>query len=127
MSGHTPLETVEQLIEAMNGGNTERAVSSYQEGGALVQGPGDVVIGTEALREAFETMAAGGFKVTTKNYEIIEVGDIALYCAEWSANGTAPDGSPIEIGGKSADVLRRQPDGKWLIVLDNPIGTAILD
>ena len=64
--------------------------------------------------------------MTTKRYKVIEAGDIALYCSEWIGNEIALNGSPVQIGGKSTDVLRRQPDGGWLIALDNPMGTAIL-
>ncbi len=126
MSGRTPVETVEQLIDAMNNRDVQRAVSLYEPGGALVRGTGEVAIGTEALRDAFEGIAGRGFTVTTRSYKVIEAGDIALYCSDWSGTGTSPDGSPIQMGGKSTDVLRRQPDGNWLIALDNPMGTAIL-
>ena len=126
MSGQTPLETVENLIEAMNTRNVERAVSLYEPGGALVAEPGKVAIGTDALRGAIEGFCAASPTVTTKSYEIIVAGDIALYCSDWSIGGTAPDGSAIHMEGKSSDVLRRQSDGRWLIVLDNPYGTAIL-
>jgi len=29
----------------------------------------------------------------------------------------------VDIVGKSADVLRQQPDGTWRFVIDNPWGT----
>jgi ketosteroid isomerase-like protein len=45
---------------------------------------------------------------------------------EWTLSGTGQDGKPVTMGGLSADVLRRQPDGRWLIAVDNPWGTAIL-
>jgi ketosteroid isomerase-like protein len=31
-----------------------------------------------------------------------------------------PDGASISMGGTTAEVLRRQPDGRWLYVIDNP-------
>ena len=126
MSGQTPLDTVELLIGAINDRDVELAVAMYEPGGALVRGSGEVAIGVQALRNAFEGIATRGLIVTTKRYKVIESGDIALYCSEWSGDEIAPDGSPVQIGGKSTDVLRRQPDGGWLIALDNPMGTAIL-
>ena len=30
------------------------------------------------------------------------------------------------MSGRSSDILRRQPDGNWLIALDNPWGTDIV-
>jgi hypothetical protein len=40
--------------------------------------------------------------------------------------GTAPDGSAIEQGGLSVALLRRQPDGRWLMVVDDPFGDELL-
>ena len=36
--------------------------------------------------------------------------------------GIAPDGSLVQDGGYSADVFRRQSDGRWLILIDHPHG-----
>jgi hypothetical protein len=32
----------------------------------------------------------------------------------------------MEFGGLSTDVLRQQPDGTWLSVIDNPYGAALV-
>lgn len=34
-----------------------------------------------------------------------------------------PDGNPVNMAAKSADVLRHQADGTWRFVIDNPWGT----
>ena len=55
--------------------------------------------------------------------KVFQVDNIALVHANWEMTGTAPEGSPINTGGKSADVMRRQPDETWLVLIDNPFGT----
>jgi ketosteroid isomerase-like protein len=35
-------------------------------------------------------------------------------------------GNPIEQAGLSLAVFRRQADGKWLMVIDNPHGSVLL-
>jgi ketosteroid isomerase-like protein len=65
--------------------------------------------------------------LTAQTHQTIQTGEVALYCSDWMLAGTAADGSPVEISGKSSDVLRRQPDGRWLIAIDNPWGPAMLD
>jgi ketosteroid isomerase-like protein len=42
----------------------------------------------------------------------------------WSFDGTGPDGEPVRLEAQNADVLRRQEDGSWRFVIDNPWGTA---
>jgi ketosteroid isomerase-like protein len=41
----------------------------------------------------------------------------------WSFSGTGPDGEPVRLAASNADVLRRQADGSWRFVIDNPWGT----
>jgi len=40
-----------------------------------------------------------------------------------AATGTGPDGERVTLTGHNADVLRRQSDGSWRFVIDNPWGT----
>ena len=41
----------------------------------------------------------------------------------WTFDGAGPDGEPVRLAAKNADVLRRQEDGTWRFVIDNPWGT----
>jgi ketosteroid isomerase-like protein len=52
----------------------------------------------------------------------IQSADVALASASWSIEGTGPDGDPRAVHGTSADLLRRQTDGRWLLVVDHPFG-----
>lgn len=45
---------------------------------------------------------------------------------QWRLQGTAQDGTAFDLSGRTADVLRRQPDGGWLMAIDNPYGTDLL-
>jgi ketosteroid isomerase-like protein len=54
---------------------------------------------------------------------VLEVDDLALVVGVWSFDGTGPGGEPVRLEAKNADVLRRQTDGTWRFVIDNPWGT----
>jgi ketosteroid isomerase-like protein len=54
---------------------------------------------------------------------VLEAGDLALVVGVWSFVGTGPDGGPVRLTGHNADVLRRQANGSWRFVIDNPWGT----
>jgi ketosteroid isomerase-like protein len=55
----------------------------------------------------------------------IVAGDVALSVSEWYLSTTNPDGSTSIDSGRSYDVNRRQVDGTWLIVIDNPFGMLL--
>lgn len=58
---------------------------------------------------------------TTK---VFEAGDIALICSDWEAVAVGPGGEPVRLAGRGTEVARRQADATWLLVIDNPWGTA---
>ena len=120
-------QAVTQFVDAMNKGDVETMLRLYEPGASLVVRPGVVATGTSALREALAGFAALKPTITTEAYKVIEAGDIALYCSRWSMRGTDPEGKPAQMGGRSSDVFRCQPDGRWLIALDNPFGPDIVD
>ena len=122
----SPLDAVTQFVNAMNKGDLEAALSLYEPEASLVVQPGVVATGTLALREALAGFAALKPTLTSEAHQVVEAGNIALYCSQWSLRGTDPTGNPVQMGGRSSDILRRQPDGNWLIALDNPWGTDIV-
>lgn len=121
-----PLDAVTQFVNAMNQGDLEAALSRYEPGASLVVKPGVVVTGTMALREALAGFLTLKPTLTSEAQQVVEAGDVALYCARWNLSGTDPAGNPVQMSGRSSDILRRQPDGNWLIALDNPWGTDIV-
>jgi ketosteroid isomerase-like protein len=42
----------------------------------------------------------------------------------WKLTGTRPDGQAIALEGLSSDVVRQQPDGRWLVIIDDPWGST---
>ena len=126
MATRNPLDAVRQLVEAINSGDLESALGLYEAGASLVAQPGRVAKGAAGLREALAGFIALKPTLTSDEYRIIEAGDVALYCSRWRLRGTDPDGKEIQMDGLSSDVLRRQPNGNWLIAIDNPWGAGIL-
>jgi ketosteroid isomerase-like protein len=54
--------------------------------------------------------------------QVVYAGDVALVANRWVLDGTTPDGDPVRLAGRSADVLRRVSNGDWRIAIDDPWG-----
>jgi ketosteroid isomerase-like protein len=121
-----PIDTVNQLVDAINHGDLDRAVAAYEAGAVLVAQPGQLARGSNQIRQALAGFIVLQATLETETRELIEAGDVALYVSRWSLRGTDPTGKPVAMAGESADILRRQPDGRWLIAVDNPWGAGIL-
>ena len=122
-----PADAVRQLVEAVNEGSLEKAAAAYEPSASFMAQPGQVVQGAKALREALAGFLALKPTLTTESCKVVESGDIALYLSRWNLTGKDPQGKEVKLGGTSTDILRRQNDGRWLIALDNPWGTALLN
>ncbi len=92
----------------------------------MVFQPGMRVEGTDALREAFGHFISSSPNITVTGHNVIQAGNIALHSSTWIMTGKAPDGTAFEQTGFSTVVLRKQPSGEWLMVIDNPFGDLLL-
>ena len=54
----------------------------------------------------------------------IQNGDLALLRCQWELHGARPDGKPVAMNGKNAEIAPRQPSGDWLFVIDHPFGAS---
>lgn len=114
-------EDLDKLFgEAMNAGNLDALVALYEPGASFATEPGKFVTGTAAVREAIKGFLALKPKITLNVRGVYTSGDIALVHADWTITGTGPDGKPVKMQGRSAEVLKRQRDGTWLYLIDNP-------
>jgi uncharacterized protein (TIGR02246 family) len=122
MTADTPTRTVELVSQRISAGDVDGAVALYEPEAAFTPQPGQVVTGAAAIRQALASFTALKPKLAGQVEKVIESGDVALVLNRWTLEGTAPDGAAIEMGGLSADVLRRQSDGSWLVLIDDPWG-----
>jgi uncharacterized protein (TIGR02246 family) len=117
-----PDDVVGQVGERLSRGDLEGTLALYEPDAAFAPRPGEIVAGAEAIRAALEGFVALKPRMTGEVTKVVEAGDTALVVNRWSLLGTAPDGAPLAMSGTSADVLRRQPDGRWLVAIDDPWG-----
>lgn len=116
----TPHATIDQADAAFNRGFIDAVLSYYEENAVWVVKPGHIVRGKPQLRREFEEILRINPKVSKVNEHVIECGDIALCSIKWRLVGMTVDGTPVSMEGVASTVLRKQSDGRWQIVIDNP-------
>lgn len=123
MSLQTPTEVLATIVDGINSGNLDMLTPLYEPEAGFAAQPGKLAHGPAGIREGLAGFIALKGKLDLKVTRVLEASDLALVTTEWSFAGTAPDGKPVQLAAKSADVLRRQRDGSWRFVIDNPWGT----
>jgi uncharacterized protein (TIGR02246 family) len=124
MPARTPEEVPRLWAETFVAGDLDSLVALYEPEATLVAQPGEALTGIETIREALSAFLATRPTFNLEVRKVLQAGDIALSFADWTLRGTGPDGEPIEMAAQTSDVLRRQPDGSWRILIDNPWGSA---
>lgn len=123
MPARKPEECDLLLVEALGKGDLEAALALYEPNASFVLDSGQVVTGLGAIREVMQGFLALKPKFTME-VKAVQNGDenIALLRGQWCLDGTGPDGKPMTMSGNSTEVVRRQPDGTWKFIIDNPRG-----
>jgi ketosteroid isomerase-like protein len=113
------------LLAALQAGDIETSVALYEPGAALFSKSGEVMSGHDAIRTNNAALIAlkPTFHieciVTTMNGD----GSIATTRMKARLEGTRPDGRPVSSAMHTLEVLRRQDDGSWRFVIDDPFGS----
>ena len=127
MAMTSPGDTMEAFLEAFNSGDIEAVLTFYGPDGVFVTEEGQALQGTESIRETVTGFMAMKPHLQIDKSTTISAGDVVVNVVKWTLQGTGPDGGAVVTEGSGFDVMRRQADGSWKMVIDNPWGTAILD
>jgi ketosteroid isomerase-like protein len=122
----TPDEVCRLIGEAITSGDMDAALTLYEPDAtfAMPAGFGEgSVTGQDGLREAFSGFMAMSPELKVNAEKTLLSGDTAMVTGNWTLKGRDPEGNDIDASGRFADVVRRQPDGSWQYVIDNPNGS----
>ena len=120
MPAQTPEEVDRLFGEYVNAGNAEGLVALYERGATLLTDAGPAT-GHAAIREWLTGFLTMKPRIEMNVEKVVEGGgDVAAVYNNWKLAATGPDGAAIELSGKATEIVRRQADGTWLFVIDDP-------
>ncbi|WP_026413218.1 YybH family protein [Actinomadura oligospora] len=97
------------VLERLNAGDVDGLVALYEPDGLLALPGGQTASGSEEIRKAYEHLVAGKPTFTPgTQLPTVRNGDLALTSTRLAG------------GDVTVEIARRQPDGTWLWVLDQP-------
>ena len=124
MDPTTPELTHELFVKYFNEANVDALLALYEPVAVLFPAGTAPASGHSEIREALKGFLArqGHMRLTVDR--VLQADNIALLFSSWTLEGWAPDGTPHNTAGQTTDIVRRQPDGSWLLLIDNPQGAA---
>jgi ketosteroid isomerase-like protein len=119
-----PEGVIPSLVERFNSGKIS-AMKALYEGAVLIADDGRTVTDPAEVMAALERDISLGLPLEANARHVFVAGDTAQIVAEWSIDGTRPDGEHVHVEGTACDVVRRGADGCWRYLIDNRRGTAV--
>ena len=107
--------------KAVNSKDVDAVLAMYDTSGIVVEFDGSQTTGRDAMRTSFENLIAMIRHLEGTDRKLFIAGGVALLSGTWTAEIALPDGTVVTQQGTNAEVAVEQPDGTWLLVIDDPL------
>jgi uncharacterized protein (TIGR02246 family) len=106
----------------LNAGDLDKVMSLYEPDARFVAPSGETLIGLDRIRQVIAGLIQSNTKFQSRVLRVSRIDDLALLYTDF--DGTTVDGSgkTIELRSRAIEVLRRQPDGTWKLIIGDPNG-----
>ena len=122
MIAKSPEHAVELLDKAFNEGDLDSVLCYYEDAAVVISMPGIEARGRAELRSLYQRVMKPGTSAKQLTTHVMEADGVALFLSRWTLT---VEGAPPETF-IATTVFRKQPDGGWKALIDNPRGPLIL-
>jgi uncharacterized protein (TIGR02246 family) len=120
MPAHNPAELHTLFRDAFNLGDVEALIALYEPDAVLIV-EGKELTGRQSVWVALESFVARRGRMTLETRAVVESPQgLAVLRGGWAVEPAAELRAGSATQGLSTEVVRKQTDGTWLFVIDNP-------
>ncbi|HZR84073.1 MAG TPA: nuclear transport factor 2 family protein [Candidatus Binatia bacterium] len=121
MKAQTPEDCDRLFAEHCNAGRLDDLLALYEPTATFVPQTGPPAEGIAAIREALAGLLSAKPEFRMHVAKVVRAGgDLAAVYNDWTVKMKPPGGDATEGAGKAFEIVRRQPDGSWKYVFDDP-------
>jgi uncharacterized protein (TIGR02246 family) len=121
---HVPEDCDRAFAACVKGRDLDGLVALYEPEAQYVRRNGTVVVGQAAIREHLQSLTNVATEIEMDVVRVVALNGIALLYNNWTSKAVSEDGRVRESSGQAIEVVRRQPDGRWLFAIDDPFGRS---
>ena len=124
MAAKTPGQVIEEFVRLFASGDVEALVEECYEDDAVFipEASTGTASGKAAVRDGLKGFVETQGTLSVLASTVFENGDIALTHTHWRLDIAGAD----SLEGRTAEIVRKQPDGTWKYAIDNPWGADVL-
>ena len=94
----------------------------YDTEARFVTRSGETLVGREAIRVVLGCMIKAKMQLHSRVVRAVTVGDVAQLYTDFEGTTVDSSGKTIPVHHKAIEVLRRQTDGGWKLIIGDPNG-----
>ncbi len=125
MPAYKPEDCDRLIVEAVEKGDVESSVALYEPDAVLFKGPDELIKGHDAIRKQNESSIAMKTKFIIHDIKTVMSGDGTIATTRMKITAIDVDpksGKEMRNLINTLEVVRKQPDGTWRFVIDDPFG-----
>ena len=122
MSPHKPEDWPRLFEQYLNAGDLDAVVALYEPAASFVARSGETVVGRDEICKVLASMIGAKTRLHSRVVKEVIVGDVALLYTDFEGTTVDGSGKPVAIHHQAVEVLRRQPDGAWKLIVGDPNG-----
>ena len=108
------------FAQHLNAGDLDKVMSLYEPDARFVAPSGETMIGHDRIRQVIAGLIQSKTKFQGRVIRATRIDDLALLYSDFDVTSVDASGKTIEFPSKAIEVLRRQPDGTWKLIIGDP-------
>jgi ketosteroid isomerase-like protein len=116
----SPKDLLTLLGKFIEARDVDAILAIHEPEAALVEFGGGISRGEDELRKSYARFFQSKPDLKVNALQIVESGGVAIILGDYTLKFEDQNGEVMNSKGKFGDMVRQQPDGSWLYLLDNP-------
>ena len=122
-----PAGAVRYFRNCIVSGNLRGALSCFHDDATYIERDGREIKGLENIEKSMEHLCTWKPEIKGSKHRVTIVGDHALWVDKWALKATMPDGNSVEMKGATSCMMKKNNEGIWLWLVDNPFAAEIFE
>ena len=110
------------FTERINAGDLDGVAALYEPDARFVSPSGETIVGREQMRRVLAGLIDAKTRMQCLVIKAVATGDVAVLYTDFQGTTVEASGKTVVINQKAIEVLRRQPDGTWRLIVGDPNG-----
>ena len=117
-----PEDWPRQFEDQLNAGDLNGVMALYEPEARFVTRTGERLVGGNAIRKVLGGLIEAKTQFHSRVVRAVIVGEITQLYTDFEGRTEDDSGKTVPVHAKAIEVLRRQPDGGWKLIMGDPNG-----